>query len=313
MSTQQWSFAINHSSDAGFRAWGADFTAKLAAIGLTKTADTGQIDWVTVARPAINTTAGYEIWRFNDVNQALSPIYMRFDFGTDNAAGRPRITIQIGLGSNGSGALTDLRVASIEMSSGAGTPAGAAQTSFFVYVDGFMGLIWGHEGAATNVHTGTFIICRSADANGDPDDRGCWFTLCNGTTIYSASSREQSGSNGAIDIQNNVSHFNPSQTGTTQPKAGLIPGQVGTSSLDDGDIMVYPAFGGFKHMFPLFGYCFALYDDIGKFGTFDAALIGVPETAKHTFINMGASGSQAPLCDYVENFIDEIGHCMLWE
>jgi hypothetical protein len=46
--------------------------AQIAAMGLVQTSDTGQINWVTVARPALNTIAGYEIWRFNDAFSPLS-------------------------------------------------------------------------------------------------------------------------------------------------------------------------------------------------------------------------------------------------
>jgi hypothetical protein len=36
-------------------AWGSGIAAQIAAMGLVQTSDTGQINWATVTRPAINT------------------------------------------------------------------------------------------------------------------------------------------------------------------------------------------------------------------------------------------------------------------
>jgi hypothetical protein len=101
MTTASSSSVINHTSDAGFRAWGSEFAAKLSAVGMVQTGDTGQINWVTVTRPGSNTSAGYEIWRF-----AGSFLYIRFDYGTGPSAAIPAILTQAGSGSNGSGTLT---------------------------------------------------------------------------------------------------------------------------------------------------------------------------------------------------------------
>jgi hypothetical protein len=50
------------SSSASWVSIGKNFSDLLTSIGLPKTADTGQIDWSTVSRPASQTTVvGYEI------------------------------------------------------------------------------------------------------------------------------------------------------------------------------------------------------------------------------------------------------------
>jgi hypothetical protein len=96
-----------NSSDANFRAWGSYISARLAAVGLVQTADTGQINWVTVLTPAgINTYQGYEIWRFDDALQATFPVYIKIQYGEDDAADGPGIRITFGSGSNGTGSLT---------------------------------------------------------------------------------------------------------------------------------------------------------------------------------------------------------------
>lgn len=96
-----------NTSDATFRAWGSAVKAGLAAVGLTQTADAGQIDWLTVTAPvAVDTVQGYEIWRFSDSLQATSPVYIKIEYGSGAAALRPAIWIQVGDGSDGAGALT---------------------------------------------------------------------------------------------------------------------------------------------------------------------------------------------------------------
>lgn len=167
MATQAWAFGINHQSDAGFRAWGADFSSKLAAVGLVQTADTGQIDWNTVTRPAINTQAGYEVWRFNDSLQATAPVYIKFIYGTgaSNAA-RPAIWWTIGNETNGAGGVNFRGNTTVRTLSGPTAAAiGTTKNSYMVYVPsaGFFAFIHGVNAISNMAHSGGFIA-RSMDA-----------------------------------------------------------------------------------------------------------------------------------------------------
>jgi hypothetical protein len=96
----------SNSTDALFRAWATVFSAGLDAIGMTKTADTGQINLATVLAPtAISTFTGYEIRSFTDGN--ANAVSFKIEYGS--AAGltnTPSIRIQFGGGSNGTGTLT---------------------------------------------------------------------------------------------------------------------------------------------------------------------------------------------------------------
>src|SRR3954462_11008588 len=92
---------LDHTSTTGFRAWGSEFSAGLATVGLVQTADTGQINWSTVTIPGANTAAGYEIWRFAD-----STLYLKFEYGTAPSTVQPQMWITVGTGSNGSGTIT---------------------------------------------------------------------------------------------------------------------------------------------------------------------------------------------------------------
>jgi len=71
MATDSWSSGNLHGSDADFRVWGKELSDKLQALGgspsaLVKTADTGQINWVTVTRPGARKDAGYEVYYLHD-------------------------------------------------------------------------------------------------------------------------------------------------------------------------------------------------------------------------------------------------------
>lgn len=97
------------SDDATFRAWGSAYAAKWASMGLVQTADTGQINWATVTKPAaINTAAGYEIWAFNDALQATYPIFVKIEYGTGGAATVGSLWFSVGSGTNGAGTLTGI-------------------------------------------------------------------------------------------------------------------------------------------------------------------------------------------------------------
>lgn len=167
---------VDHTSDAGFRTWGAEFHASLVSIGLTLTSDTGQINWTTVTRSAAsNTTAGYEIWRFNDSLQSTTPIFLKIEFGTGATANQPLIWITIGNGSNGSGTLTGLTSARIATSNAGSTSYGVTVTSTvttytsrFVYNPtlGFFGFAWKIGAALTDACSAAAFVFRSNDTTG---------------------------------------------------------------------------------------------------------------------------------------------------
>lgn len=93
------------SVTANFRAWAQFIHNALSGAGWVNTADTGQINLTTVTgTSSLNTSQGYEIWTSND---GVSPtIYMKIEYGSGAAAGRPGMWLTFGTSSNGSGTLT---------------------------------------------------------------------------------------------------------------------------------------------------------------------------------------------------------------
>ena len=137
---------FTNSSDANFRLWGSYIGARLEAVGIIKTADTGQIDWVTVLTPAgINTYSGYEIRQFTDALQATAPVFIKIQYGEGNSADGPGVRVQFGSGSNGSGTLTGNLSseydAEMTPSAAACTVFGSGDTNRFVICAGYIAAV----------------------------------------------------------------------------------------------------------------------------------------------------------------------------
>lgn len=106
MTTYAWSSLFNNGTDAEFRTWGSGMATALAALGLKQTSDTGQINWSSVVRAAVNNYAGYEVWRFNDTVQATSPLFVKVEYGTGASGLYPALRFTVGKGSDGTGSVT---------------------------------------------------------------------------------------------------------------------------------------------------------------------------------------------------------------
>jgi hypothetical protein len=180
VTTKAWFFPIAHANDANFRAWGSDLSAAFAEVGLVKTADTGQIDWVTVTRPTLNTAAGYEIWRYTN-----SSVYLKIEYGTGVGAAAPGVWLTVGTGSNGSGTLTGTVSArtSVYANNSALDNPGTSRQSFLVYKDGFLGFFGYRFAAGGNAVLMGFWVSKTTNAAGVQDSRGATVYWRVGTSI----------------------------------------------------------------------------------------------------------------------------------
>jgi len=105
--------AVAQSNAIGYyKGWCKPISEFLAACGLVKTADTGQVNgytWATLpAPPATNNNNFYEIWRFDDPLQATLPVFIKLWYGNSSnpLAGSYCFSVAIGTGSDGAGNLT---------------------------------------------------------------------------------------------------------------------------------------------------------------------------------------------------------------
>ncbi len=177
MTTASTNTVFSQTSNATFQAWITELvTMMFTTLGLTQTADTGQIDPATVALPgAANTSAGYVIGRFNDTAQATSPVFFKLEFGTGASTAIPAMWITLGTGSNGSGTLTGVvttRVATGHQQDAIPSPAVTPYITRACYsaTDGVFWLGWKYnagQGGSTNATYAGWHIYRSNDNNGN--------------------------------------------------------------------------------------------------------------------------------------------------
>lgn len=205
MATATFSTAPTNATDAAFRAWGKAISDALAAVGMVKTADTGQINWATVATPAPtnNVAAGYEVWRFDDTLQSTHPVFVKLEYGssqggTSTAGARVQMWITIGKGSDGAGNITGVMLAQTRVGTylTSNTTSGISSTAFPGYVSlcaskaclavfPFVGA----NTAGTGQPMPGFIIERSRDGQGAPTGDGLLFVCMAGQgTSQSANS-----------------------------------------------------------------------------------------------------------------------------
>ena len=190
MSATNTNTVIDWSTDAAFRTAGSEINNMLTTVGLTQTADTGQINWTTATRTA-NTDSGYEIWRFNDTLQATYPIYIRINYGCASTTSQPRIRVVVGTASNGAGTVSGLGSAStLGIVQSANATPKSTTTSYPSYVcysatAGFLGLVWkcgGLNGGSTYSPLATLMISRTTDNTGTPTGEGVQIMYMNETS-----------------------------------------------------------------------------------------------------------------------------------
>lgn len=170
MTTHTSSGNFTLSTTAELRAALNRFDAALVAIGMVRTADTGQIDYSTVVAPAISTTIGYCMYRTND---GFRDIYMKFTWSMGNALSRAGIAWSIGFFTDGAGTISPI------LASGGDTANTTSDsTASSVRACGIAGCQW-LEFHPNNSQYGTpfafFAIMRHCDASGAPLNTGFTF------------------------------------------------------------------------------------------------------------------------------------------
>lgn len=273
MTIATYSTLIAHNSDAAFRAWGGALSNALQSCGLTKTADTGQIDWNTVMRPGVNGVGGYEIYAFNDALQATAPVFIKIEYGTGGNASYPQIWITVGTGSDGAGTLTGL--VSTRTATGSSYVSSVlastvtAYPTYVCYKDGFLGFLF-KVGAAYNANPSavSFVaIGRSVDDTGAETGEGVYFLS---KTSGNASANPQ-GIQCSPALQ--YLRFTDNKVSTRSVNFALIPGDV-ASSLSGTDFQAFKCYVMTPRMRPLHSVACVLASEYAAGTVFDATLVG---------------------------------------
>lgn len=213
MTTHSLSAVINQTTDEGFRAWYEIVRDGLVAVGWTQTADTGQLDPVTMIRPAVNTAAGYEIWQSPD-----GSLIAKLEPGCGSNTSTPQMWMTFGKSTNGAGTLTGQT--STRNTVFIGTTPTSTSTAFTTYFSGsndHLGVIfWAFSTASGSRHQGFILAGKTVDADGVA------------TTIGFGVAR-QSSLSGAMSFQS-VRSDAPAATLAESNFFSLVPGNV-TASL----------------------------------------------------------------------------------
>jgi hypothetical protein len=196
MAISSFNTAPTNGTTAQFVAWGQGLSLAIRAVGLVQTADTGQINWGTVAAPTTaNQSMGYEIYCFGDSLQATAPFFFKIEYGSGGATANPSLWITTGTGSNGAGALTNASKRQQVL-------AGSSTTTTYVsYVSGANNrLVVAMFGGNTSTTAYSFVFGLERSHAADGTDTGeflmfaCttagypqfWAQLAIGTVIYEA-------------------------------------------------------------------------------------------------------------------------------
>jgi hypothetical protein len=168
------------SGDGKFRSWGSSISSLLDSAGLVQTSDTGQINWGSVNHPSVaSSSAGYEIWRFNDSLQSTAPIFIRLEYGTGPATSgaNPSILWYVGFSTDGAGVVsggTGLTNSPIRAANTTGASTVSSCRVLACHREGYF--FAAHENCTAGPGSSPFIlsVARTHDPDtGEPDDRGC--------------------------------------------------------------------------------------------------------------------------------------------
>lgn len=177
MATDYRAIAFSMATDALFDAIGAAlYDVFVTTFGWVEKADTGRTDWST--NPAC-PSAGTYLWNIYGPNDALQTgstiYYVKVEVGKATGTTNPKVRVQIGTGTDGSGTLTGVTSTQRTLPSYGAADFGTTLLECYASGDtGRIGLLWFK--AATN-GTWFFGIERTLDSDGTPNSDGV--TLCN--------------------------------------------------------------------------------------------------------------------------------------
>lgn len=289
MTTVTYTSVIDHTSDAGFRAWGSELSTNLATAGLVVTADTGQINWTTVTRPGTNTSGGYEIWRFAD-----STLYLKIEYGTGGGATTPQMWITVGTGSNGSGTLTG-QLSTRNICTAQVAPASTV-TTYTTYLsrtaDSFACLF--KLNALSSAHPlGLMVIGKTVDGAGAATTTG--FGILR---VVSSSA--------ALSFQS-VRIVATAVTYTDSNNSTCIPGTPSSSTASSGAFQAYEIWMNVPDVQPFNWANVVLISEAAKGATFTVAMTG---TTARTYLSIGQINASAGVAAYT---VGTYSYAMIWE
>lgn len=308
MTTATTNTALSHVATANFRVWVAEIiTALVTTCGMTQTTDTGQINTATVSKPAINTSAGFVILRFNDTAQSTSPIFIKLEFGTGSSTNNPMMWVTAASSTNGAGTLTGSLLTN-RRAICADTSPSSTVTNYILRAcyNATYGVAWLEwKIASTGVAVtpmGGFLVGRSNDSSGNPTTDAAYVITASSTTTGTTSP-------GNLEVMSYLSSgVFPNVGGTITDSTDWIymplTGVLNGTAIQGSNTQLGMAFYMTPNLELNAHACSAFPGDIGMGTTFVTALVG---TTTKTFIQCGSMWGQAIFQS------SQGGHCLLWQ
>lgn len=100
--TSQQQLVCDNSTLANFKQWASAISAFFTTAGWTQSADTGQVNWSTIASVPGSGAYVYEVWKPGD---ALTVFYLKVEYGNVSGTNCPSLRVTLGTLTNGSGTL----------------------------------------------------------------------------------------------------------------------------------------------------------------------------------------------------------------
>lgn len=217
--------ASTNVSDASFRVWINEIHNALIAFGWLQTADTGQINFSTVTRPAgTNQYPGFACYQMNDALQSSCAVFIRLDFGTGGNTDTPGIKLQVAIGgTNGTGTLTG-NVGTQTTMGGQGTSANLSNLRTSGDAGSFRALLWTTQAGAG------FCICIERDKNTNGVDNAlgvnyavCWAANNAGGFGVASQFLQQAGGTGLYDTTRLYALISSFSSQTWGSSTGVAP------------------------------------------------------------------------------------------
>lgn len=290
MSTRTYNSYANNTSDAEFRAWTKEFSDNLQLAGLTKTTDTGQINHLTVLRPAAaNGVAGYEIYRFNDALQATAPVFIKLEYGVAANVGMPMVWVTVGSSTSGTGVLNGVNTTRTQAFFNRYGHTPTQNVNFatnMCVLPGYVMVIFKQNGYVSGggnhlpACMGFFLIGRTVDqSNGANDGRG---------VVYYRYYADSNVNLGFVAQTLSFVNARPFPAATYTEQHHVVPFDITNSLVQGTDIQL------FRHMscLPEIGYipwiCTYLSTEITQGTVFPAVLVGSTE---RDMLSLGNTGN----------------------
>jgi hypothetical protein len=160
------SYVCDNSTLTNFKSWAQAISNAFSAFGWTQTADTGQVNWSSIASVPSSTYV-YEVWKASDALASTMPIYVKIGYGASSTS--PRIQITVGTSSNGSGTITGQAMTGTPWTITGTSFSNGGATTYPCYFSGSTGefrmWMWGNPTGSPGYGT-LFVIERGKDGSG---------------------------------------------------------------------------------------------------------------------------------------------------